>query len=847
MGVSGRNDACPCGSGKKYKKCCLGKADATMPKGDAQNSQLELNEAIHSALVHQQAGRLQQATEIYQKVLQIQPKNPDALHLLGLIAHQAGQLKAALDLINQAIQISPYTPLYYSNIGLVLSDLGHSDKALACYQKAIELQPDFVDAFNHIGTLLEQRGQIDEAIAQHQKAIRIKPNHAEAHFNLGNALWKQGRGEEALASYRMALLHKPAFPDVFNNIGLVLAEMGREEEALPNYHHALALRPDYAVAHNNLGSALNALGRYDEAREHLLRAQQLNPGYAEAYNNMGNLERDTGQLQASIDQYQKALSLRPSFAEVYSNLGCVFTDLERRNEAMESYRKAIELAPDNPLTYNNIAVLYREVGKYSEAIEYSWKALALKPDFADPYITLGNALAPMGRSVDAISAFREALKLNPRHAGAYSNLLFTMLYEGSVSPAELFAESCRFGETFEAPFIGSWPRHANSCDPGRRLKIGYVSGDFRNHAVAYFIDPILASHDKDGFEVYCYANHPLQDATTARLRGLADHWFQCFRMSDEQLSARIQADSIDILIDLSGHTAYNRLPVFARKPAPLQVTWIGYCGTTGLKAMDYRLTDACCDPPGMTDAFFTEKLVRLSATAAFRPDVDAPPVNRLPALEGNPFTFASLNNPSKLNENVIALWARILKAVPSARMMLGNAQAKQEQWLVELFARYGVGAERLQLQPRLSMQEYLALHNHIDLALDTFPYNGGTTSSHALWMGVPVVTLAGDRSVSRVGAAIMSTAGLPQFVVEDEDSYVECAVQTVHELEKLDALRQGLRAHILSRQVSDPVAVTREIETAFRAMWQRWCAGLPADSFEVACEKTTNAIAGGEK
>lgn len=820
MGAPGRNDACPCGSGKKYKKCCLGKAENATSGSAVKDVQAAPDEAIRAALVHQHAGRLELAAEIYQKVLQKHPANADALHLLGLIAHQSGQREQALDLISRAIQAAPATPLYYSNAGLVLTDLGLLDEALECYRKAVELQPDFPDAFSHMGTLLEQRGQLDEAIAQYRKAIKIKPAYAEAHFNLGNALWKQGKAEEALASYRTALSHKADFADAHNNIGLILAETGREEEALSSYRQALALRPDYAAAHNNLGSALKILGRYEEAREHLLQAQRLNPGYAEACNNLGNLERDTGQLQAAIDQYRKALSLKPDFAEAYSNLGCIFADLERRNEAMESYRKAIELAPDNPLTWNNIAVLYREIGKYSEAIEYSRKALALKPDFADPHITLGNALAPQGKSAEAISAFREALRLNPLHAGAYSNLLFTMLYDNSVSPAELFAESCRYSETFEAPFIGSWPRHANSCDPGRRLKIGYVSGDFRNHAVAYFIDPILAHHDKAGFEVYCYANHPLQDATTARLRGLADHWSQCFRMSDEQLSAQILADGIDILVDLSGHTAYNRLPVFARKPAPVQVTWIGYCGTTGLKAMDYRLTDAYLDPPGMTDTFHTERFVRLSASAIYRPDASAPPVNGLPALDGAPFTFASLNNPSKFNEKVIALWARILKAVPRSRLMLGNAQAKQEKWLLDLFARYGVGPERLLLQPRLNMEEYLALHHQVDLALDPFPYNGGTTTYHALWMGVPVVVLAGDRSISRAGASIVSSAGLPQFVARNEEEYADCAIRAVQDLNGLNTIRQGLRAQMLSR---DPKGFTGELEAIYRDLWLVWC------------------------
>ncbi|MBI5889445.1 MAG: tetratricopeptide repeat protein [Nitrosomonadales bacterium] len=833
MDAPGRNDPCPCGSGKKYKKCCLGKTEAAVSGGTVRDVRAELNEAIQTAVEHQQAGRYQQAADIYQQVLQIQPDHADALHLLGLIAHQTGMHELARDLIERAIRIAPSIPLYLCNIGPVYIALGLHDAALDNYRKIIELQPDNFEAYNNLGHLFNVLGRNDEAQAHYRKALELKPDYAEAHYNLGITLRNQGQREAALASNLEALRYKPDFPDAYNNIGLLLAETGRGEEAELNYRKALALRPDHASAHNNLANALKDMGRFDEAARHGALALALKPDFVEALCTLGNIAKDRGQPDDALEYYRRASLLRPEYAEAWYNMGCVLSEQGKRIEAIEYYRKAIQVSPAHVAAHNNLGVVLREIGRHRESIEASERAIELAPDYVEPYINIGNALPWLGRIDESVRAYRKALELKPDHAVAWSNLLLTLLYDDKLTPAAMFAESRKFGEQFEAASKNARLPHGNSREAGRRLKVGYVSADLRDHAMAYFIEPILANHDKAKFEVYCYYNHAQQDAMSARLRSLADRWRQCDRMSDAQLDAQIRADGIDILVDLSGHTAGNRLPLFARKPAPLQVTWMGYCGTTGLVAMDYRLTDAYLDPPGLTDAFHTESVVRLSASAVFRPDVNAPPVNKLPALAGAPFTFASLNNPSKFNEKVIALWARILKAAPAARMMLGNAHATQEKWLLDLFAKYGVGAERLLLQPRLHMKEYLALHHQVDLALDPFPYNGGTTSLHALWMGVPVVTLAGDRAISRVGAAVMGIAGLPQFVAQDEAGYEALAIRMTHELTGLDATRQGLRELMMSKTNSDPVAYTRDLETAFRGKWARWCAGLMPVPFGV--------------
>ncbi len=824
MDVPERNDACPCGSGKKYKKCCLGKTSPAVSPATIQDAQGALSEALQCAVQHHQAGRFDSAVEIYRQIIEIQPDHADALHLLGVVAHQNGQHALALDFISRAIQLAPDVALYYSNIAPVLLALEQKKEALACYLKVVELLPDHVEALNNIGHLQQQFGQLEAAVNAYRRAIEIKPDYAEAHYNLGIVLRDQGLREEALACNQEALRHKPDFADAYNNIGLLLAEAGNVDGAIQNYQQALRIQPNHVAGHNNLASALKELGQLDEAIVHGEQALAIKPDFVEALCTLGNVMKAQGRLDESLEYYRRALLIRPGYAEAWYNMGCVLSEEGKRDEAIESYRKAIELSPDYAVAHNNLGVVLREIGRHQEAIESSQRAIELLPDFAEPYINIGNALPWIGQVENSIRSYRKALELSPNHPVAWSNLLLTLLYDDRISPLEMFAETRRFSECIEQPLQSEWPKHSNSRDENRRLKIGYVSADLRDHALAYFIEPVLANHDKSKFEIYCYYNHPLQDAMTVRLRGLSDHWLQCDRMTDERLSAEIQADGIDILVDLSGHTAFNRLPVFARKPAPIQISWIGYIGTTGLSAMDYRFTDEHLDPPGLTEDFHSEHLLRLPAAFTFRADSAAPPVNTLPALTENSFTFASLNNPAKLNAKVVALWARILAAVPHSRLMLGNAQTNQEKWLLQLFAEHGVAEDRLLLLPRVNLQEYLEAHHRIDLALDPFPYNGGTTTNYAMWMGVPVVVLAGDRPIARVGVCNLMRVGLPEFVAQNEDEYVQIVLQHSRDLHALNDLRQSLRERILSSSVIDPVAYTHMVEDAFRRVWSEWCA-----------------------
>lgn len=597
------------------------------------------------------------------------------------------------------------------------------------------------------------------------------------------------------------------------------------------------------VSLKNHGNILLNNGRVSEAEQLYRRAIGLDPGFMPAHYNLGNALRTQGRFEEALAAYESALKLAPDDYEICMNMGATLIDLGRAADALQAFSHANELMPGAAEPLVNMGVAYGQLGQLEKSMasgnrshqtqydlnveaEYYNKALLIKPDLVVAHNYIGHVLRNQVKLDAAIESYRKALLLKPDYAEAYTSLLLAIQYSPKYTPSEIIAEHQRFAKQFEAPLKPFWPVHKNVREPKKRLKVGYVSGDFRDHAVAYFIEPILANHDKSQVEVFCYSNHPSHDSITDRIIAMADYWIPCKGLSDEQLAERIHSDGIDILVDLSGHTAHNRLLAFARKPAPIQVTWLGYPGTTGLAAMDYRLTDEYQDPVGMTEQYHTETLLRLPSSATFQPAAESPPLNALPALTSNQFTLACLNNLVKINQDAIRLWARILVALPHARLMLGNATDEQtRQKLIDMFAQESIGAERLVLHPTMPLGDYLALHHQIDLALDTFPYNGGTSTCHSLWMGVPVITLAGNNSAARVGVAVMAGVGLTEFVTTSTDEYFERALAFANDLPGLDRVRQSLRERMAAQSIANPLHLTRHLEEAFRNIWGKWCDG----------------------
>jgi predicted O-linked N-acetylglucosamine transferase (SPINDLY family) len=848
----GRNDPCPCGSGKKYKQCCG--AEGRPPAAAVNVMQL-----LQGALAQHQSGQLAQAEALYRQALAVQPSNPDALHLLGVLCYQSGRSAAAVELIGRALMTNPAFPQACFNLGIALKSLGRLDEAATAYQRAIDLKPDYAEAHdnlgnilkelgrdeeaaasyrqalavnpasaithNNLGNVLKSLGRLDDAMASYQQAIALNPAYAEAHGNLGNALREQGRLDDAAASYSRALHFNADIADVHYGLGSLLQDQGRTEEALPCIERAVALKPDFAEAHFTLGRLYAKLGRLQDAALSYQRVAALRPGYTDVHYLLGCILKDQGHAEEAAASYRHEIANHPGHVGAHSDLGTALLDMDRSEEAAACFRRAIELQPDFAAAHYNLGLALTAQLRLEEAAASYRRSLALRPEF-EAYNNLGNVLKDQGRLDEAAENYRQACAMRPEATEPHSNLLFLLNYRAGYDAAALYADHLDWAQRHAEALSAAAAPLGNDPDPARRLKIGYVSADLRDHAVAYFIEPVLQCHDHSRFEIFCYSNHTLVDAVTQRLQGHADHWRAIADLSDEAAADMIRTDGIDILIDLSGHSAHNRLPLFARKPAPVQATWIGYANTTGMSAMDYRFTDANLDPVGMTERYHTEQLVRLPVSACFQPAADSPAVNELPALAAGHVTFACFNNFTKVTEETIACWAQVLAAVPGSRLMLliGDVENSAARQRTEaLFAQHGIAPEQLQLVGRHPLAQYLALHHQVDIALDPFPYNGGTTSVHSLWMGVPVVTLAGSTAVSRVGVTILANAGHEELIAHSVEDYVAIAAGLARDLPRLDKIRAELRARMQASPLIDADGLTRALEAACRTMWQTWC------------------------
>jgi protein O-GlcNAc transferase len=486
------------------------------------------------------------------------------------------------------------------------------------------------------------------------------------------------------------------------------------------------------------------------------------------------------------------------------------------------------LEPGRPEAYNILGHALLQGGRCTEAIAQLGAALRLRPGYAAAHDNLGRALKAQGRTAEAVLHHRAALALKP-DPKTHSNLLYSLNLLPQISPAEIFSEHRRWAERYAEPDRAGTMAASVDFTAGRRLRVGFLSPDFVNHAVAYFFSPVLCHQDRDRFETFCYSNAPIPDEMTETLRGQAAHWRDIARLGDDETVNLIRNDRIDILVDLAGHTAHHRLLVFARRPAPVQVTWLGYPNTTGLTAIDYRLTDAVCDPVGRTEIWHSESLERLpEGFSCYAPPPDAPPVNPLPALPTGQLTFGSCNNFAKVTPEMIGLWAGVLGDHPGSRLLLksrGFADPDTAQRVCDAFGRAGVAADRLCLDAQnRSVREHLRLYHRIDVALDTFPYNGATTTCEALWMGVPVVTLAGDTHAARVGASFLTQIGRPEWIAESAAGYRAICRQLAENLPQLATIRADLRERMGRSSLCDGPGFVRRLETAFRAMWVARCA-----------------------
>jgi protein O-GlcNAc transferase len=571
-------------------------------------------------------------------------------------------------------------------------------------------------------------------------------------------------------------------------------------------------------------------GRLEEAEQILGAVLAADPRQADALHLSGHVADRRGHFDLALERLGRAIEVAPDNAVYHNSLGIAFGQRLRPEEAIAAFRHALAANPGYQPALANLATVLYSAGQFDEAEECFRRLLDLGSRSVDLHTNLGNLLQAQGRLDEARDLYERALQLDPLNAGAHAGRVFNCLYQPGSKPADALACARRFADAHEKALAAYRPAHDDAPDPDRRLRIGYVSADFRCHSVAYFIEPILACHDRAQFEVYCYATGPVRDAVTERLEASADHWVVGRGLSDADLAQRIRADRIDILVDLSGHSAGNRLLVFARKPAPLQFTWIGFLATTGLRSIDYRLTDGIADPRDQGEDVHSEQLIRLPRSClCYRPPPEAPPVSPLPALTSGCVTFGSFNTPAKHNTRVLELWAGILQAVPQSRLLLkgrGLERGLLRSTTLSAFARQGIAAERILLQPYENDPiEYLRRYDAVDIGLDPFPYNGVTTTCASLWMGVPVVALRGDRHSARMCASVLTNAGLAELVADCQQDYFQVAVSLAADPKRLAQLRSGLRDRLRASVLMDEAGVTREVEAAFRGAWRGRCPG----------------------
>lgn len=533
------------------------------------------------------------------------------------------------------------------------------------------------------------------------------------------------------------------------------------------------------------------------------------------------------QGQNGLPALSNATRLLPNDAAAHSNLGNALRDHGLFADAAISYRRALALKTDFAMAHNGLGFTLRCQGLLDEAVTSYRRALSINPDYAEAYNNLGNVLFDRRQLDEAAQSYSRALQINPQLVEASDALLVALQFSTSATREDLFVAHRRFGERLEAPLKPNWQAHGNGRDPNKRLKIAYVSGDFRIHAVAYFIEPVLINHDRNQFEVFCYSNTVRHDSFTDRLITETDHWQLCVGMTDEQFAEQIRVDGIDILVDLTGHASFNRLRTFARKPAPIQVTYLGYPGTTGLTAMDYRLTDQFTEPEEAADPadpYYTEKLIRLPDSLwCYRPNEDMPGLTPLPALANGYITFGSFNNVKKVGADCIALWAKLLQNIPTARLLIATVgEGSMREQLAGQFQNHGIDTARIFFAGVMPPPEFHRKLQEVDVTLDPFPVNGATTTCESLWLGVPVLTLVGDRFLSRAGLSVLNAAHLHEFVANTPDEFIAKAVDLANNLPRLADLRSNMRDKLRMTPLLDQERFTRNLEKIYRNVWHKY-------------------------
>lgn len=799
------------------------------------------NAAKHVAIEPQQA--FQQALERYgardwrgaeslcRRNLKALPDHIDTLHLLGALLLQSERFDEALPLLEHAQRLQPRNPAIANKLGIVCMHLKRADEALDQFAAALAVDSSLVEVYAARGALYETMGQLEAAVSDFTKAIELRPDFVLGHLLLGNRLAAMGQTSRAVDCYDNALKLAPDFADALHARGNALRDLGQFDQALQSYEQALRFAPNHFAALASLADLLVHQGHQDAALKALDKVIGLKPDHIEALLLRGALRYQRSDLDAAHADFARLVRLEPMRFEPYMNIGSIHLQLGRYPQALANFEEALRLKPDDALIHLNHSMALAATGALDKAFEANAKAMALAPNMAEAICNQGSLLARSRQLEAAVQSYRRACELKPDFVDARSSLLFALVFMAEIPPEQVRAEAQCWNLHHAQPLRTQRFTHTqpNPERLSKRLRLGYVSSDLRHHVVANFMAPILANHDNRAFEVFCYHCYPERDDVSNALARHVEHWVDVASFSSEALAQRIHDDQIDVLVDLAGHSAGNRLLSFARQPAPVQMTYLGYPGTTGVETIGYRITDIYADPPA-ADAYYTETLLRLPHSLwCYRPAPGMPEVSPLPAISRGHLTFGSFNSFSKIDRRAIELWAKLLQAVPNARLVVATAPEGQSRsaFLAEM-AELGIESSRIDLLGKLPSEAFWRELGDVDVSLDPVSVNGATTTCESLWLGVPVLSRVGDRFLERAGFSLLSTAGLSEFACESDEACVELVRGLSADLPRLAALRAGLRTRLRQTPLLDAQAFTRSLENLYREAWGRWAAGSPS-------------------
>ncbi|WOL03503.1 hypothetical protein Cni_G12223 [Canna indica] len=830
---------CPKGSRSSSDVC------PAQPEVPLLTKKFEAKDALSYANILRSRNKFADAQVLYESVLEKDSTNVEALVGKGSCLQMQNHLREAFGCFTEAIKLDPSNACALTHCGVIYKDEGHLSEAAESYQKALKADPSYKSAaeclavvLTDLGTSLKLAGNTDEGIQKYFEAIKIDSHYAPAYYNLGVVYSEMLQYDLALSCYEKAVLARPLYAEAYCNMGVIYKNRGDLEAAIACYERCLTVSPNFEIAKNNMAIALTDLGTkvkldgdINQGVEYYKKALFYNWHYADAMYNLGVAYGEMLKFDMAVVFYELALHFNPHCAEACNNLGVIYKDRDNLDKAVECYQMALSIKPNFSQSLNNLGVVFTVQGKMDAAAIMIEKAIIANPTYAEAYNNLGWVLyRDVGNIGLAIEAYERCLQIDPDSRNAGQNRLLAMNYIDEGLDDKLFEAHREWGRRFmnQYPQYTSWD---NPKDMERPLIVGYVSPDYFTHSVSYFIEAPLSHHDNANYKVVVYSAVVKADAKTLKFKdrvlkkgGL---WRDIYGVDEKKVASMVRDDKVDILVELTGHTANNKLGMMACRPAPVQVTWIGYPNTTGLPTVDYRITDQLADPLN-TKQKHVEELVRLpDCFLCYTPSPEAGPVCPTPALSNGFITFGSFNNLAKITPKVLRVWATILRAVPNSRLIVKCkpfcCDGVRQKFLSTL-EQMGLESLRVDLLPLILLNhDHMQAYSLMDISLDTFPYAGTTTTCESLFMGVPCITMAGSVHAHNVGVSLLTKVGLGRLVAKTEEEYVKLALQLASDVSALGELRMTLRELMLKSPVCDGAKFTQGLESTYRNMWHRYC------------------------